>query len=178
VKQMLGTGYTHIYTGPGKGKTSAALGLAFRAAGSGLKSVIIQFMKGLPSGEIEAAARMGGLITIERYGSERFCRPDDGSFEEHRAHARRGYERAAAVLESGEYSVVILDEIVTAMTFRLVTEEDVIALIERKKDGTELVLTGRGATDGLIRRADLVTEMREIKHYYRDGVPPRKGIED
>ena len=175
---MIGKGYTHIYTGPGKGKTSAALGLAFRAAGSGLKSVIIQFMKGLPSGELEAASRMGGLITVERYGSERFCRPGDGSFEEHLSHARRGYERAIAVLDGGEYGVVILDEIVTAMTFGLVPEEDVIALMKRKKDGTELVLTGRGATGGLIRHADLVTEMTEIKHYYRDGVPPRKGIED
>jgi cob(I)alamin adenosyltransferase len=175
---MLGKGYTHIYTGPGKGKTSAALGLAFRAAGSGLKSVIIQFMKGLPSGEVDAASRMGGLITIERYGSERFCRPDDGSFEEHLSHARRGYERAVAVLGRGDCPVVILDEIITAMTFGLVPEDDIIALIKMKKNGTELVLTGRGATDNLVRHADLATEMREIKHYYHDGVPPRKGIED
>ena len=177
---MIGKGYTHIYTGPGKGKTSAALGLAFRASGSGLKSVIIQFMKGLPSGEIEAAARTGGLVTIERYGSERFCRPDacDGSLEEHREHARRGYERAAGLIAGGEYTIVILDEIVTAMAFGLIPEEDIIALMKSKRDGTELVLTGRGASGGLIRHADLVTEMREIKHYYRDGVPPRKGIED
>ena len=178
MKQMIGKGYTHIYTGPGKGKTSAALGLAFRAAGSGLKSVIIQFMKGLPTGELEAASRTGGLITIERYGSERFCRPDDGSFEEHRDHAVRGLERAAEVIAGGAYAIVVLDEIVTAMTFGLVPEEDIIRLIESRPEGTELVLTGRGATDGLISRADLVTEMREIKHYYRSGVPPRKGIED
>jgi cob(I)alamin adenosyltransferase len=175
---MLGKGYTHIYTGAGKGKTSAALGLAFRAAGSGLASIIIQFMKGLPSGELEAAARMGGLITVERYGSTRFCRPDDGSFEEHRGFARRGYERAADVIAGGGYRVVILDEIITAMTFRLIPEEDIISLIMDKPEGLELILTGRGATESLISRADLVTEMREIKHYYRDGVPPRKGIED
>ncbi|HOD15583.1 MAG TPA: cob(I)yrinic acid a,c-diamide adenosyltransferase [Spirochaetota bacterium] len=177
---MIGKGYTHIYTGPGKGKTSAALGLAFRASGSGLKSVIIQFMKGLPSGEIEAAARTGGLITIERYGSERFCRPDacDGSLDEHRDHARRGYERAAGLIASGEYRIVILDEIVTACTFGLLAEEDIISLMKGKPDGTELILTGRGATAGLISHADLVTEMREIKHYYQSGVPPRKGIED
>ncbi len=177
---MIGKGYTHIYTGPGKGKTSAALGLAFRASGYGLKSVIIQFMKGLPSGEIEAAARSGGLVTIERYGSERFCRPDacDGSLEEHREHARRGYERAAGLIASGGYRVVILDEIITACAFGLITEEEIIGLMKSKPDGTELVLTGRGATEGLISQADLVTEMREIKHYYQNGVPPRKGIED
>lgn len=177
---MIGKGYTHIYTGAGKGKTSAALGLAFRASGSGLKSVIIQFMKGLPSGETEAAARTGGLITIERYGSDRFCRPDagDGSLEEHRGHARRGYERAAALIAGGGHRIVILDEIITACAFGLITEEEIIRLIQSKPDGIELILTGRGATEGLIRCADLVTEMREIKHYYRSGVPPRKGIED
>lgn len=180
MKQMIGKGYTHIYTGPGKGKTSAALGLAFRAAGSGLKSIIIQFMKGLPSGEIESAARTGGLITIERYGSERFCRPDagDGSMEEHREHARRGYERAAGLISGGDYPVVILDEIVTACAFGLISEEEIITLMKSKPEGTELVLTGRGATGGLISHADLVTEMREIKHYYQCGVSPRKGIED
>ena len=87
---MLSKGYIHIYTGNGKGKTSAALGLAFRASGSGLRSIIIQFMKGLPTGELEAASKLGGLITIERYGSTRFCRPDDGSFEEHRKYRPRG----------------------------------------------------------------------------------------
>ncbi|OHD63505.1 MAG: hypothetical protein A2176_11355 [Spirochaetes bacterium RBG_13_51_14] len=174
----MGKGYTHLYTGNGKGKTSAALGLAFRAAGSGLRSIIIQFMKGLPSGEIDAAEKMGGLIAIERYGSTRFCRPDDGSMDEHREHARRGYGRAREVLTGGGYPVVILDEIITAAAFGLVSDEDIIALIRSKPEAVELVLTGRGAADGLIGHADLVTEMREIKHYYQKGVAPRKGIED
>jgi cob(I)alamin adenosyltransferase len=175
---MLEKGYIHIYTGNGKGKTSAALGLAFRAAGSGLKSMIIQFMKGLHSGEIDAAARMGGLITVERCGSERFCRPDDGSFEEHKEHAMRGYALAREALAGGTYPIVVLDEIVTAARFKLVSDEEIIALMDAKPGPVELVLTGRGASDAIISRADLVTEMREIKHYYQRGAAPRKGIED
>ena len=85
---------------------------------------------------------------------------------------------AREIISGGGCTIVILDEIITAMTFGLIPEEDIIALINAKPDGTELVLTGRGASENLIRQADLVTEMREIKHYYQDGVPPRKGIED
>ena len=175
---MIGRGYVHIYTGNGKGKTSAALGLAFRAAGSGLATLVIQFMKGLPSGEREAAAMTGGLVRVESHGSERFCRPDDGSMEEHRAHAERGLARAREAVSGRECPVVVLDEIVTAASFGIVTEGEVLDIIGMKPEGLELVLTGRGATGAMIDRADLVTEMREIKHYYMNGVPPRKGIED
>jgi cob(I)alamin adenosyltransferase len=175
---MLSKGYIHIYTGNGKGKTSAALGLAFRASGSGLRSIIIQFMKGLPTGEIEAASKTGGLITIERYGSRRFCRPDDGSFEEHRNYTLEGYGRARQVIDGALFDIVILDEIITAVKFGLVSDDDILALCDARRDATELVLTGRGASDALIRRANLVTEMKEIKHYYHAGVAPRKGIED
>jgi cob(I)alamin adenosyltransferase len=175
---MLSKGYTHIYTGTGKGKTSAALGLAFRAAGSGLRSIVLQFMKGQPSGEIDAAAKLEGAIIIEQYGSDRFCRPDDGSFKEHREYALRGLDRARAVITGGGYSIVILDEIITAAHFGIISDEDIIALIRSKPETAELVLTGRGASEELIRHADLVTEMREIRHYYQSGVAPRKGIED
>ncbi len=178
MKQMLSKGYIHIYTGNGKGKTSAALGLAFRAAGSGLRSIIIQFMKGLPTGELEAASKLGGLITIERYGSMRFCRPDDSSFEEHRRYTLEGYGRAREVITGSLFDIVILDEIITAVKFGLLTDNDVLTLCSERRDVTELVLTGRGASDALIGRADLVTEMKEIKHYYRAGVTPRRGIED
>lgn len=175
---MLSKGYIHIYTGSGKGKTSAALGLAFRASGSGFRSIIIQFMKGLPTGELDAASMLGGLITIERYGSTRFCRPDDGSFEEHRKFALEGYARAKEVLAGALFDIVILDEIITAVKFGLLTDGDILALCGARLDATELVLTGRGASEALIGRADLVTEMKEIKHYYQAGVAPRKGIED
>ncbi len=175
---MLPKGYIHIYTGNGKGKTSAALGLAFRASGSGLRSIVIQFMKGLPTGELEAASKTGGLVSIERYGSRRFCRPDDGSFEEHRTYAREGYERAREVITGALFDIVILDEIITAATFKLLTDGDILALCDALHEKMELVMTGRGASDALMGRADLVTEMREIKHYYRAGVAPRRGIED
>lgn len=178
MKQMLSKGYIHIYTGNGKGKTSAALGLAFRASGSGLRSIIIQFMKGLPTGELEAAAKSGGLITIERYGSTRFCRPDDGSLDEHRQFTLEGYGRAKEVLAGAFFDIVILDEIITAAKFGLLSDDDILALCGARQDATELVLTGRGASDALIARADLVTEMKEIKHYYQAGVTPRRGIED
>jgi cob(I)alamin adenosyltransferase len=178
MKHTLAKGYTQIYTGDGKGKTSAALGLAFRAAGSGFRSAVIQFMKGQPSGEIDAAVKLGGLVSIEQYGSDRFCRPDDGSFKEHREFALRGLERARAVLAGGGYSIVVLDEIITAAKFGIVSDQDIIALIRSKPETVELVLTGRGASDDIIAQADLVTEMREIKHYYQKGVAPRKGIED
>ncbi|MBP7734611.1 MAG: cob(I)yrinic acid a,c-diamide adenosyltransferase [Spirochaetes bacterium] len=175
---MLPRGYIHIYTGNGKGKTSAALGLAFRASGSGLRTIVIQFMKGLPTGELEAASKTGGLVTIERYGSRRFCRPDDDSFEEHRKYTIEGYERARQIIADALYDIVILDEIITAATFKLLTDSDILALCDSLHENTELVMTGRGASDALIGRADLVTEMREIKHYYRAGVAPRRGIED
>ena len=177
MKHMFMKGYTHIYTGNGKGKTSAALGLAFRAAGSGIKSIIIQFMKGLPTGEQEAALKLNGLITIEQYGSDTFCSPDDVSREKHRENADRGYERARALVRSGEYPIVILDEIITAAKFGLVSINDVIDLMRSKHESVELVLTGRTADQQLVRHADLVTEMKEIKHYYHAGVAERKGIE-
>jgi cob(I)alamin adenosyltransferase len=175
---MLSKGYTHIYTGNGKGKTSAALGLAFRAAGSGLTTMVIQFMKGQGSGEIDACKKMDGLITIEQYGSDRFCKPDDGSIDEHRSFTRRGYERTRAVMAGAGYSIVILDEIITAAKFGLISDDDIISIIEAKPQSMELVLTGRGASDRLMDHADLVTEMREIRHYYQKGAAPRRGIED
>jgi cob(I)alamin adenosyltransferase len=178
MKRFFTKGYTHIYTGDGKGKTSAALGLAFRAAGSGIKSIVIQFMKGLPTGEQEASIRLGNIITIEQFGSRRFCRMEDGPQEEHRHLARQGLARAREVLLGGVHPIVILDEIITAVKYGLLSDEDIIALIRGKPDTVELVLTGRSASDALINSADLVTEMKEIKHYFRNGAPPRKGIED
>ena len=175
---MLEQGYTHIYTGNGKGKTTAALGLALRASGAGLKSIIIQFMKGQPYSELEAVKKLGGLITMEQHGSAKFCRPEQEDFHEHYALARQGLLRAEAVLRDESYSLVILDEIITATLFKLITLEEIVALIDSKPAGKELVLTGRGATEELLARADLATEMRELKHYYEKGVPARKGIEN
>jgi len=174
---MLEKGYIQLYTGNGKGKTTAALGLALRAAGAGLRVIILQFMKGQAYSELEALRKFAGAITVEQLGSESFCRVGDDTYGEHLALARKGYERALAALESREYDVVILDEIVTALHFGLVTEEDLFALLDKKGGGVEMIITGRGASENLIARCDLVTEMREIRHYYEVGVQARKGIE-
>ncbi len=174
---MLERGLIQLYTGDGKGKTTAALGLALRAAGAGLKTMILQFMKGQKYSELNSLIHLNEFITVEQLGSESFCRVGDESFDEHVRLARHGLKRATEVLNSGIHDLVILDEIVTAGRFGLVTHDEIFSLIEIKGPRVELVLTGRGATDELITRCDLVTEMREIKHYYTAGVPARKGIE-
>ena len=174
---MLETGYIQLYTGNGKGKTTAALGLSLRAAGAGLKVLILQFMKGQHYSELDAIEKFGGLISIEQMGSESFCRVGDDTFPEHRKLAQRGMERAVRAVEGAEADIIILDEVVTAVHFGLISREELFALMEKKAAATELVLTGRGAAKELIERCDLVTEMCEVKHYYRAGVQARKGIE-
>ncbi|MCD6569500.1 MAG: cob(I)yrinic acid a,c-diamide adenosyltransferase [Deltaproteobacteria bacterium] len=170
-------GYVHIYTGDGKGKTTAALGLALRAAGRGLRSHIVQFMKGQPYGELDAVKILYPLVVIEQYGDESFCRftdpPDPGDI----GRARVAFDRLIELMGSGTCDILIGDEAITAVTFKLISEDDLLAVMRKKPEGMELVLTGRGATEGLIHAADLVTEMKEIKHYYTKGILARKGIE-
>ncbi len=169
-------GYVQIYTGNGKGKTTAALGLAFRAAGNNFHTFIGQFMKGQKYGELEAAKRLAPFITIEQFGKPTFVHVSKATEEDIRL-AKEGLERSRNAMLSKEYDIVILDEINVAIFFKLVTSEDVLALIEEKPAGVELILTGRYAPKELIEKADLVTEMKEIKHYYTHGVQARKGIE-
>jgi cob(I)alamin adenosyltransferase len=170
------TGYVQVYTGDGKGKTTAALGLTLRAAGHGLRSYVGQFMKGQTYGELEAL-RDHPLITIEQYGDARCIRREDVSAEDV-ARARRGLERAAEAMISGRYEIVVLDEINVALWFGLLSVEDVLALLDRRPKDVELVLTGRRAAAEVLDRADLVTEMKEVKHYYRSGLQAREGIEN
>ncbi|MEW6079667.1 MAG: cob(I)yrinic acid a,c-diamide adenosyltransferase [Thermodesulfobacteriota bacterium] len=174
---MTTTGYVHLYTGNGKGKTTAALGLALRMAGAGRRSLIIQFMKGRPYSELEAVKRLNGLIRIEQYGSPDLCVPEAGNLAVHREFARRGLARSREAVIDDAYSLVVLDEIVTAVYFTLVTADEVTGLIAVKHPALELVLTGRYATPDLIGQCDLVTEMKEVRHYYQTGVEARKGIE-
>jgi cob(I)alamin adenosyltransferase len=172
---VLKRGFVHIYTGHGKGKTTAALGLALRAAGRGLRTYIGQFMKGRFYGEL-AALRDHPLITIEQFGRPECIHREEVTPEdvERAAHA---LARARAVLTGGQYAVVILDEINVALWFGLLTLDDILALLDERPEQVELILTGRYAPPALIERADLVTEMREVKHYYQQGIPARKGIE-
>jgi cob(I)alamin adenosyltransferase len=173
---MLEKGYVQLYTGNGKGKTTAALGLALRASGAGLSVLILQFMKGMEYSELASLALLKN-VHLERFGSDSFCRVGDENFETHRKLARRGYTCALEAVRSSSHDIIILDEIITAMHFKLISEEEIIDLLRAKEAHMEIVLTGRGATQRLIDASDLVTEMKEIKHYYQQGVLARKGIE-
>jgi cob(I)alamin adenosyltransferase len=170
-------GMIQIYTGNGKGKTTAALGLVFRASGAGMRCIIIQFMKGQKTGEQKTAEYLHDFVTIEQYGSKEFYRPATSDYIEHRGFAKKGYDRALKCITSGEFDLVILDEIIGAFNNGLISYDEILALLNAKQEDVELVLTGRDAPSDLFERCDLVTEMKEIKHYHADGVGAREGIE-
>jgi len=170
-------GYVQVYTGNGKGKTTAALGLALRAAGAGLRVFIIQLMKEYPYSELESLKALADRITIEQSGDDAFVYRNELPSEAHRAKARAALDRAVAVMASGDYDVVVLDEACVAVYFQLITENDLLAVLDARPERVELVLTGRYCPDAVLERADLVSEMREVKHYYERGVKARKGIE-
>ena len=174
-RQSLKKGYVQIYTGDGKGKTTAALGLALRAAGHDVRTYIGQFMKGQHYGELDAL-RDHPHITIEQYGDIHCIRREDVT-PKHMAQARRGLDRVRVAMLSGDYDIIVLDEVNVTVWFGLLTVEEVLALLDERPAHIEVILTGRRAPDELIERADLVTEMRELKHYYQQGVAARKGIE-
>ncbi len=166
-----------MYTGNGKGKTTASLGLALRATGRELKVCMIQFMKGGgPYGEQMAAERLAPFLTIIQTGRPGWVKKDN-PHEADKQLAAEALELAAKTVEGGEYDLVILDEINGAVSMGLVPVEGVLDLMRKKPHHVELVLTGRNAPESVIEAADLVTEMREIKHYYKAGVPARVGIE-
>ncbi|SKC49674.1 cob(I)yrinic acid a,c-diamide adenosyltransferase [Maledivibacter halophilus] len=168
-------GYIHIYTGNGKGKTTAALGLALRALCAGKKVYMGQFVKGMKYSEVKAQEYLSGF-KIEQLG--RSCFIDRVPEQEDIEAAKSGLEKCKEILSKGEYDLVILDEINIALYFKLFDVEDVIKMLEKKADHVEVILTGRYAPKELIDIADLVTEMKEIKHYYTQGVMARKGIEN
>ncbi|MDH7485202.1 MAG: cob(I)yrinic acid a,c-diamide adenosyltransferase [Anaerolineae bacterium] len=169
-------GLIQVYTGDGKGKTTAALGLALRAAGHGLRVYIIQFMKGWPHyGELTSLQHLPN-ITLRQFGRPEFVDRDNPDPEDIRM-AQEALEHARQIVASGDYDVVILDEVNVAVDYDLIRLDDVLALMEGKPEHVELVLTGRSAHTELFKRADLVTEMLAIKHPYNSGVMGRKGIE-
>ncbi len=168
-------GFVQVYTGDGKGKTTAALGLALRAAGAGLKTYIGQFIKSAEYSEVIALERFSDLITLEQFGRGCFIRGEPCS-EDVEA-AQKALKAIAAALTSGAYNLVVADEANVAFGCKLVTEEDLLSLIEMRPADVELVLTGRGAPPAVVERADLVSEVKPVKHYYERGVVARKGIE-
>jgi cob(I)alamin adenosyltransferase len=170
-------GQIQIYTGDGKGKTTAALGLAFRAAGRGYRTYFGQFLKARPSGERIAARKLGGLITFALFGRRVFLEKKRADPEDIRR-AERGLALCRKAMLSGRYDLIVLDEVNVALRFGLLDLADVLTVLDEKPASVELVLTGRRAPAALIRRAGLVTEMKSVKHYFAAGVPARRGIED
>ena len=168
-------GYVQIYTGDGKGKTTAALGLIVRALGQGLRPAVLQFMKSDPSwGEIVTLKKLG--VPVEQCGLDHWVFKGEAS-EEDLAAAAAGLAKARALVDSGDYDLVVLDELITAVFFELVPVDDVLAMMAAKPSAVELVMTGRRAPEELVAAADLVTEMRPLKHYYDAGAAARPGIE-
>lgn len=175
MSNLLVKGYIQLYTGDGKGKTTAALGLAFRAAGHGFKTYIAQFMKGQLYGEL-MAAKTNPYIMIEQFGQDTFVHLQRATEKDIKL-AENGLYKAKQAMLSNNYDIIVLDEINVALYFKLLTIEQVKKFIRLKPDHVELVLTGRKAPQQLIEMADLVTEMKQIRHYYQKGVYAREGIE-
>jgi cob(I)alamin adenosyltransferase len=169
------TSYTQVYTGNGKGKTTAAFGLALRAVGAGKKVFFAQFVKGKTYSEIEAVSTYLLDITIRQYGLGCFIY-EKPKVEDVEA-ARHGLQEVKQIVQSGKYDMVVLDEANIALFYHLFDVEDLLKIIREKPKSVELVITGRYAPQEIIDAADLVTEMKEIKHYYQQGVEARKGIE-
>ena len=168
-------GYIQVYTGDGKGKTTAALGLTIRAAGAGLKVFIAQFIKMGEYSEIKALKRFEDLITVEQFGRGRFILGKP-SLEDIKA-AKKGLEKIITILSSGKHNVVIMKEANVAVKIGLMSVQDILKIMTAKPQDVELVITGRSADSKIIEKADLVTEMKEIKHYFQKGVAARVGIE-
>ena len=168
-------GYVHVYTGNGKGKTTAALGLAVRAAGAGMRVYIAQFVKGMHYSELDSLVRYSDHITLKQYGRDCFIEQEPTA-EDIRA-ARKGLEEVKGVLASGEYQMVILDEANIATRYNLFSADELLDLVRSRPESVEIVITGRNADPKVIAVADLVTEMKEIKHYHNRGIEARKGIE-
>ncbi len=170
-------GLVQVYTGNGKGKTTAALGLALRASGHGMKVLIVQFMKGgKDTGEQKAARRLSPNLDIVQVGRQGFvskATPDPVDIKM----AHEGFSAAEEALRKNEYDLVILDEINVAIDFGLLPLSALLRLIDSKPEGVELILTGRSAKPEVLEKADLVTEMVERKHYFAEGMPARRGIE-
>ncbi len=163
-----------VYTGDGKGKTTAAFGVALRASGHDLKTLVIQFLKNRKSGEVKAADKME-KITVEQYGKPDFIINGEASEDDYKK-AEEAFDRAEKAIVEEDWDIIIMDELNLSIYFDLIELEAVLKLLD-KVENTEIIITGRNAEDELIEKADLVTSMEEIKHPYKEGFKARKGIE-
>jgi cob(I)alamin adenosyltransferase len=168
-------GYVQIYTGNGKGKTTAAIGLAVRAAGANMRIYIGQFLKGKNCSEIKALIKISDNIKISQYGSSCFVKECPNKMDVKMA--REGLEDIKHQMLSGKYDIVIMDEANPAVFSNLFPVECLLDIIDSKPENVELIITGRNAARKVLDRADLVTEMRDNKHYFDQGVEARRGIE-
>ena len=168
-------GFIHVYTGPGKGKTTAAIGLGLRAVGAGFKVHMVQFMKGRRYSEIDGIEQLSNF-TISQHGRDEFVNKDNPETIDIDM-AQEGFKFAKKIIKDNKFDMIILDEINVAVDFKLISLADVLNLIDDKPESLELILTGRYAHSDIIKKADLVTEMLEIKHPYQKGILSRKGID-
>lgn len=170
-------GFVQIYTGDGKGKSTAALGQAVRAAGFGLKVYIAQFMKEYPYNELVSLKHLSEWITIEQFGGDDFVYKKELPGKDELGKAKKGLTTAKEKMLSGNFDLIILDEAIVAIYFKLIETNELIDFIKQRPETVELILTGRYCPGELIEIADLVTEMKVVKHYYQKGITSRKGIE-
>jgi cob(I)alamin adenosyltransferase len=172
-------GYIQVYTGDGKGKTTAAVGIATRAAGNEYRVIMVQFLKGGATGELESAKKLYPYFSIHRFEKPRgfFWTLNDAEKQELKQEIQEAYKFCLKQLEERNCDILILDEIMGALGNKLVTEDQILELMNRKPEDIELIMTGRNVPEKVIERANLVTEMKAIKHYFDEGVPARKGIE-
>ena len=168
-------GYVQVYTGDGKGKTTAAIGLAIRALGAGWRVFFAQFLKAGEYSEHKALAQFSDHLTIKTYGRNVFIKGEPE--EEDRRLAQEAYQEIAEIVASGHHRLVILDEANVAVHYGLITVDQILDLIDRRAEGVELLITGRYAHSRLLERADLITEMRGVKHYFDRGIKARVGVE-
>jgi cob(I)alamin adenosyltransferase len=175
---MTERGYIQVYTGNGKGKTTAALGLALRAAGRSMKTYMAQFLKKGEYGELLAVKLyLPELITIEQFGLPEFHRQENGVSVVEREAAEAGMEAVKKAMAGGEFRIVVLDEINTLLHFKIIPMKPVLQLLAEKPEELEVILTGRYAPAEILARADLITDMLEIRHYYQKKIQARTGIE-
>jgi len=168
-------GYVQIYTGDGKGKTSAALGVCLRAVGAGMKVYIAQFLKGSDTSELRAIKKQFKTVEMHQFGSGKFIRGKPSTAD--MLNCANGFLKLTDAVISGRYDVVIADELCVAVDLEMISTQNVLDLIEVKPKSVELIITGRNADPKLIERADLVTVMKKKKHYFDKGVHARRGIE-
>jgi cob(I)alamin adenosyltransferase len=173
----LSKGFIQVYTGNGKGKTTAAIGQAVRAAGAGMKTYIIQFMKEYPYSELNSLKYLSRWITIEQRGVDDFVYKKEPPSEDEKLKGRDALKKAEKLMLDRSFDIIILDEILVSVYFNLLKTSDIISFIAKKPEQVEIILTGRYCPEEIIGAADLVTEMKEIKHYFTKGVMSRKGIE-